>query len=374
MADTMPSILIVEDDRVVAKDVQQTLAGLGYDAYAVVSSGEKAVAEASTRCPDLVIMDVRLNGPLDGIATADILRVRFGVPAVYLTAFADDATIERAKKTDPYGYLVKPVTTLDLKRVVELALHRRKIERLRERQQPSARAPRSVAASSDVRPRPQNREPSEPAIRRSTVLLADDHIVVREGLAKLLTDKDFEVTGAVGDGPLLIEMAKRLRPDVIVTDISMPKLSGLEVLARLKAEGVTSKIIVLTMHDDADMATRAMRAGASGFLLKHSAGDELVHAIQEVLHDRVYLTPTLTRDVMERLAAPSAPAEPTLTERQRDVLRLILDGRRMKEIAAVLNLSTRTVESHKYEMMRVLGVSSTPELVKYAIERRLIVV
>ena len=206
------------------------------------------------------------------------------------------------------------------------------------------------------------------------MLLAEDHVVVREGLATLLTDHDFEVVGEVGDGHELIEAAMRLRPDVIVTDISMPPgLSGLDVLVRLKAERVESKIIVLTMHNDADLATRATRAGASGFLLKHSAGEELLNAIHQVLQGRVYLTPALTRDVMERLAAPSGPSERTLTARQLDVLRLILDGRRMKEIAAALELSTRTVETHKYEMMRLLGVSSTAELVTYAIEHRLIV-
>jgi DNA-binding NarL/FixJ family response regulator len=209
--------------------------------------------------------------------------------------------------------------------------------------------------------------------RRSTVLLADDHVVVREGLARLLAEHDFDVVGSVGDGHEFIEAAKRLRPDVSVTDISMPGLSGLEVLARVKSEHIDSKIIVLTMHDDADMATQAIRSGASGFLLKHSAGEELVNAIHQVLQGHVYLTPALTKDVMQRLATPSTASEPTLTARQREVLHLLLEGRRMKEIAAALDLSTRTVETHKYEIMRVLGVTSTAELVRYAIGHHLIV-
>jgi DNA-binding NarL/FixJ family response regulator len=129
---------------------------------------------------------------------------------------------------------------------------------------------------------------------------------------------------------------------------------------------------MLTMHDDAELATRAARAGASGFLLKHAAGDELVTAIQQALQGRVSFSPAVTKGVMERLAAP-VHAEPLLSARQLDVLRLILQGLRMKEIGAALDLSTRTVETHKYEMMRVLGVHSTAELVKYAIEKRLIV-
>ena len=208
-------------------------------------------------------------------------------------------------------------------------------------------------------------------MRRNTVLLADDHAIVHEGLARLLEDDGFEVVGAVGDGARLIEAAKRLRPDVIVTDLSMPGLSGLDVLARLKAEGVDSKVIVLTMHNDANLAAIAMRGGAAGFLLKESAGEELLAAIRQVLQGRFYLAPALTKDVMEHMAGSSQSSEPQLTPRQRDVLRLIVKGQRMKEIAANLGLSTRTVETHKYEMMETLGLHSTAELVRYALDRRL---
>ena len=207
-------------------------------------------------------------------------------------------------------------------------------------------------------------------MRRPTVLIADDHAIVKEGLVSLLKEHNFDVVGAVGDGHLLLDEAKRLRPDVIVTDISMPGLSGLDVLNRLNSERLSSKIIVLTMHNDAELATQAIRAGASGFLLKHSAGEELLNAIEQVLQGRVYLTPAMTRDVMARMAVPAS--EPKLTARQRDVLRLILKGQRMKEIAAALDLSPRTVETHKYDMMEALGVNSTTELVRYAIEHRLV--
>jgi len=209
-------------------------------------------------------------------------------------------------------------------------------------------------------------------MRRYTVLIADDHAIVKEGLVRLLKEHDFDVVGAVGDGLELMEAAKRLRPDVIVTDVSMPGLSGLDVLNRLKSERVESKVIVLTMHHDGELATRAMRSGASGFLLKQSAGEELLTAMHQALEGRMYLTPALTKEVIERMAASPEQSEPQLTARQVDVLRLILEGRRMKEIAALLQLSVRTVETHKYQMMEILGVESTAELVKYAIEHRLI--
>ena len=210
-------------------------------------------------------------------------------------------------------------------------------------------------------------------MRKSTVLVADDHAIVAEGLTKLLADFGFDVVGAVGDGLILVDEARRLRPDVIVTDVSMPGLSGLDVLARLKAEGVESKVVVLTMHHDAALATVALRGGASGFLLKASAGEELADAIHQVLQGRVYLTPAMTKDVMERMSGGAGEPAPQLTPRQRDVLRLIVKGQRMKEIAANLGLSTRTVETHKYEMMETLGLHSTAELVRYALDNRLVV-
>jgi DNA-binding NarL/FixJ family response regulator len=207
--------------------------------------------------------------------------------------------------------------------------------------------------------------------RRNTVLIADDHAIVKEGLVSLLKEHDFDVVGAVGNGQLLIDAAQRLRPDVIVTDLSMPGLSGLEVLAALKIGRIDSKVVILTMHNDGERATQALRAGASAFLLKESAGEELVNAIHQALQGRVYLAPAVTRAVMERMAAPSSGAAPELTPRQLEVLRLVVKGQRMKEIATALQLSPRTVETHKYELMQVLDVHSTAELVRYAIEHQM---
>jgi len=210
-------------------------------------------------------------------------------------------------------------------------------------------------------------------MRRPTVLLADDHTIVTDGLAKILKDAGFDVVGAVRDGQQLVDAAMRLRPEVIITDLSMPLLSGLDVLARLKRERLESKVIVLTMHHDADLATDVIRGGASGFLLKESAGEELLAAVRHALEGKVYITPTVTNDVMTRMAGTAKATEPQLTPRQRDILRLIVKGQRMKEIAANLGLSTRTVEGHKYEMMETLGMTSTAELVRYALDRRLFV-
>ena len=207
--------------------------------------------------------------------------------------------------------------------------------------------------------------------RRTTVLIADDHEIVVEGLVGLLKDR-FDVVGTVSDGHRLLEDVQRLRPDIVVTDISMPGLDGLEVLRRLKAKRSDTRVIVLTMHAGAELAAEALREGASGFVLKRSASDELVMAIHEVLKGRVYLTPAVTRDVLAQMSGSPRGEAAHLTPRQREVLRLITEGRRTKEIAAILNVSTRTVETHKYEMMQALGVQTTVDLVRYAIENRLI--
>ena len=162
-------------------------------------------------------------------------------------------------------------------------------------------------------------------MRRPTVLLADDHGIVTDGLGRILKEADFDVVGAVSDGQRLVDAAILLRPDVIITDLSMPRLSGLDVLARLKSERIESKVIVLTMHHDADLAADAIRGGASGFLLKESAGDELVAAVRHALEGKVYITPAVTKDVMGRLgrrenprtAAHAAAARHPAADRQR---------------------------------------------------------
>src|SRR5262245_42819971 len=165
-------------------------------------------------------------------------------------------------------------------------------------------------------------------MRRTTVLLADDHTMVAEGLATLLKDH-FDLVATVGDGRQLLEAAQGLQPEVIVADLAMPVMSGLEALRQLKAAGIDAKVIFLTMHADAQLASEALRCGASGYVLKHSAGEELIRAIREVLEGRVYLTPLLTREVLSTLTEPAVQPTMQLTPRQREVLQLIAEGRRM---------------------------------------------
>jgi len=208
-------------------------------------------------------------------------------------------------------------------------------------------------------------------MRLPSVMLVDDHGVFTDAIVRLLEGR-FEVVGTVADGTLLVDAAARLRPDVIVMDISMPKLSGIEAMRRLKANHSESKVIFLTMHADPKLATEALRLGAKGFVLKQSSGEELVSALEAVFQGRTYLTPALTEDVLALMGGAAEPFGVELNSRQKEVLRLIVNGQRMKEIAAGLDLSPRTVETIKYDMMRTLNVHSTAELVRYAIEHRLV--
>lgn len=209
---------------------------------------------------------------------------------------------------------------------------------------------------------------------RISVLLADDHTIVTQGLASLLKES-FDLVGTVSDGRALIDAARKFRPDVIVTDISMPLLNGIDAARQLRSEGIGSKVVILTMHSDADLAVDAFRAGASGYLLKQSAGEELIAAIEEVTRGRSYLTPLIPKGLITVLLEAQAhpdDAGPKITPRQRQVLQLIAEGRTAKEIASVLNISARTAESHKYEMMQTLGAGTTAELIQHAIRLRLI--
>jgi DNA-binding NarL/FixJ family response regulator len=200
-------------------------------------------------------------------------------------------------------------------------------------------------------------------------------VVFTDAMRRML-DGRFEVVGAVADGGALCDAVDRLRPDAVVADISMPTLSGLEALRQLRARRNATRVIFLTMHAEPRLAAEAFRLGARGFVLKQSSGDELVHAIEAVLQGHKYISPVLTDDVLSLIAARNGDGPldlgVTLTSRRREVLRLIVSGKRMKEIAASLQLSPRTVETIKYEMMRDLDVHSTVELVRYALDRRLV--
>ena len=206
------------------------------------------------------------------------------------------------------------------------------------------------------------------------VLLADDHVILAQGLAALLRDT-FELIGIARDGHELVALAKEFKPDVIVTDISMPLLNGMEAVRKLRSHGITARVIVLTQHRDPQIAAEAFRAGVSGFLVKQAAGEELIAAIREVLQGRSYLTSLIAKDFLSVLLDAQGKTDEVksgLTPRQREVLQLFAEGKTAKEVAASLKISVRTAEGHKYEIMEALGAKTSAELVQHAIRLGLI--
>jgi len=213
-------------------------------------------------------------------------------------------------------------------------------------------------------------------MKRSKVLIADDHGMVIDGLRSLL-ESEYEVVGAVNDGRAVLSEVQRLQPDIVIIDISMPLLNGLDCTRQLREAGSSVKILILTMHPDATLAQEAFAAGAMGYLLKTSPGSELKEALREVLVGRAYLSPEVSRDatqVLGRMTSIHEEVWAQLTSRQREVLQLLAEGKSHKEVAGILNISVKTAEYHKYAILEKLGLKTTAELVQYAIRHGIIAV
>ncbi len=208
---------------------------------------------------------------------------------------------------------------------------------------------------------------------RRRVLLADDHTLLLEAFEKLL-EPDYTVVGAVSDGRALLTAAAELKPDVIVLDIAMPLLNGLDAARQIKKTMPATKLIFLTMNEDPNLASEAFRIGASGYLLKTSAASELSKAINEALCGRSYVTPHITQGMMESFIRRPGDGRdaPQLTPRQREVLQLLAEGRSMKEAAEILNVTPRTVAFHKYRLMDQLHLKTNADLIQFAIREGMI--
>jgi len=210
-------------------------------------------------------------------------------------------------------------------------------------------------------------------MKRPRIVLADDHSLLL-GAFKSFLEPEFEVVGTFLDGRTLVDNVKDLHPDVIVLDIGMPAMNGLSAGQRLKQEIPSVKLIYLTMNQDPDLAAEAFKLGASGYLLKSSAASELAFAIREALTGRSYVTPLITEGMVGSFVQNLKRKKPThkLTLRQKEVLQLLAEGRSMKEVAAILNLTPRTVAFHKYTMMEQLNLKTGAELIQYAIKNSII--
>jgi len=225
-----------------------------------------------------------------------------------------------------------------------------------------------------LRPDTKNASGSQShCVSRTKVLLADDHTLLLEAFKGLL-EPEYDVVGAVADGRALLEAARTLKPDVIVLDIAMPLLNGLEAARQLRGTLPQAKLIFLTMSPDPDMANEALRVGASAYLLKTSAASELTTAIRKALHGLKYVTPAMEKELESAfILDPRLDKQPhALSPRQREVLQLLVEGRPMKEIACILNVAPRTIAYHKYKMMADLHVKNTAELIQYALKNKIV--
>jgi DNA-binding NarL/FixJ family response regulator len=208
---------------------------------------------------------------------------------------------------------------------------------------------------------------------RARILLADDHAILLDAFRKLL-EPTYEVVGAVTNGQALLKVAQALQPDVILSDITMPLLNGLDAAERLQKLVPNAKLVFLTVNEDPDLAVEAVRRGASGYLLKKSASAELFEAIRQVLRGRAYITTAITTEPSALFVAKAREggAAPGLSLRQREVLQLLAEGKSMKEAGDVLGLTPRTIAFHKYAMMQHLGVKTSAELVQHAMKLGLV--
>jgi DNA-binding NarL/FixJ family response regulator len=206
------------------------------------------------------------------------------------------------------------------------------------------------------------------------VILADDHTIFVEAFRKLL-EPDYQIIASVSDGRALMESAKQLKPDVIIADIGMPLMNGLEAGLRLKEQMPAVKLVFLTVNEDADLAVEAMHRGASGYLLKSCVATELIRAIQLALRGKTYVSPQIARGMEKAFINNPRPTKraKTLTPRQREVVLLLAEGKSMKQVASVLNVTPRTVAFHKYRVMQELHLETTADLIQFAIKSRILV-
>ena len=209
--------------------------------------------------------------------------------------------------------------------------------------------------------------------RKTRILIADDHMLVAEACKRLL-EPEFEVVGIVADGRSLLQAAEKLCPDVVILDVTMPQLNGLDAGEQIKARSRNTKLVYLTMNPRADVAAEAFRRGASGYVLKQCSSSELIDAIHRVLHNESYLSPLITKDTVDFLLRSGAAfhEEKHLSCRQREVLQLLVEGKSMKETAYRLCVQPGTIAFHKYKIMETLGLRSTAELIEYAMRKHMV--
>ncbi len=372
-------VMVVEDEIIVAEDIRMSLEQAGYVVTAVVSSGVDALDAAFRTRPDIVLVDIVLAGHLDGIETANRLWERYRIPSLYVTAYDDASTMQRAKLTQPMGYLLKPFNERQLLASLEIALHQHANHKRHESSEPSASVlyetyetlKRWIETEERVRHPPQVMPPSE-HIAPARIFVIDDQPLARQGLLQLLSSEpDMIGCGEAGDAQQTMETFVTSKPDMVIMSLMQPVSALLSLLHTLLQLAPTLPILVSSTYEEHLFAKRFLNAGARGYILKQETTENLLAAIRQVLRGEIYISEQAAHHDLN----PSVRAEtyrPTLSaarlsNREVEVLQLLGQGYTSRQIAELLNLSIKTIETYRVRLMDKLSVDNATELVQYAI-------
>jgi len=345
-------ILIVEDELIVAEDLSSVLKKMGYSVPAIARSGEEAIGFAKVIHPDLILMDIKIEGDKDGISTAERIKQELRVPVIYLTAHSDDSTLERAKLTRPSGYVVKPFRERELYAIIEMTFSRF--------QKNEERLLQDFGKSKNV----------------EKLYLIDNHSITRHGLAQLIEkEKKLVLCGEAENGNQAIVDIGKLKPHMVILDISHNDINDFNLIKSLRREDSQLCILVLTSKSELYFAERALRAGANGYIMKNSSNEEILNAVYEVLAGNIYLSAAMQSkllNVMTHRKGGDMKMEvlDVLSDRELEVFQLIGMGKSLVQIAQELFLSLKTIETHREHIKKKLHMKTANELRQFAVNWR----
>lgn len=372
-------VMVVEDEIIVAEDIRMSLEQAGYVVTAVVSSGADALEAVVRTRPDIVLVDIVLAGNMDGIETANCLWERHRIPSLYVTAYDDASTMQRAKLTQPMGYLLKPFNERQLLASLEIALHQHTSHERRGSSEPSASVlyetyetlKRWIETEERVR-HPGGVAPPSERVIPARIFVVDDQPLAREGLVQLLgSEPDMIACGEAADAQQATEFFITSKPDLVVMSLMQPVSALLNLINALLQLAPTVPILVSSTYQEHLFAQRFLNAGARGYILKQETTATLLAAIRRLLRGELYVSRQISGQDLKRSAGGdvhrTALPPVRLSNREVEVLQLLGQGYTSRQIAELLSLSIKTIETYRVRLMDKLSVDNATELVQYAI-------
>lgn len=349
------SILVVEDEVVVAEDIASTLRSLGYGVPAIANSGQEAITLATRLRPDLVLLDIKMPGKIDGIEAACTIHSNLGVPVVYVTAYSDGETLARAKLAQPYGYIIKPIQEEELRANIEFALFKHETERL--------------GREDEIMP-----SKSETRANALKIMVVCDHPLTRHGITDVIEQQDkMFVCRAVENNAAVLQIASAIKPDILILDIALKGLATLTHIKDLRKYLPDLQILVLATNEESYFIERIFKAGANGYLTMRESSGKIVIAIRKIISGDIYINDDLKPALIKKLVHGNFdPNQPDvldlLSEREMEVFQLLGTGSRPREIAKQLNLSVKTIETYRANIRKKLTISDAAMLTQWAIK------